>query len=80
MVEREIQVIVAGHICLDVIPEFRKMEKAEMKNIFVPGKLINMGSIRVSTGGPVLNTGIDLSIEDPDRQTSCFIFAPRIIG
>lgn len=60
--ENELQVVVAGHICFDVIPIFKKMSKLKMDEIFVPGKLINMGSVKVSTGGPVSNTGIALSI------------------
>lgn len=60
--ERQLQVIVAGHICLDIIPAFKKTEKTEIKDIFIPGKLINMGKVKVSTGGPVSNTGIALSI------------------
>ncbi|NJD03792.1 MAG: carbohydrate kinase family protein [Ruminiclostridium sp.] len=60
--EKELQVVVAGHICFDIIPAFKKSEAAEMKDLFIPGKLINMGSVKVSTGGPVSNTGIALSI------------------
>jgi sugar/nucleoside kinase (ribokinase family) len=62
MVEKDLQVVVAGHICFDVIPSFKKTDKAGIGEIFVPGKLINMGSVKVSTGGPVSNTGIALSI------------------
>ncbi len=60
--EKELQVVVAGHICFDVIPTFSKTDKTEMADLFVPGKLINMGSVKISTGGPVSNTGIALSI------------------
>ena len=56
------QVVVAGHICFDVIPSFRHTEPAAIDSLFVPGKLINMGAVKVSTGGPVSNTGIALSI------------------
>lgn len=56
------QVVVAGHICLDVIPSFRTTKTAAIGEMFVPGKLINMGPARVSTGGPVSNTGIALGI------------------
>lgn len=59
--EKEIQVVVAGHICIDIIPEFLDNMKRNMQDIFVPGKLINMGKVNVSTGGPVSNTGIALS-------------------
>lgn len=59
---KEIQVVVAGHICFDVIPAFRETDINKIDSIFVPGKLINTGSVKVSTGGPVANTGIALSI------------------
>ena len=49
---KELQVVVAGHICLDIIPAFKKTDK-KIDEIFVPGKLINVGSVNVSTGGPV---------------------------
>jgi len=55
-------VVVAGHICIDVIPAFGKTDAKDMGRLFVPGKLINMGKVTVSTGGPVSNTGIALSI------------------
>lgn len=60
--ENKLQVVVAGHICLDIIPSFRRNDISEMKDIFIPGKLINMSGVKVSTGGPVSNTGIALSI------------------
>ncbi|MDO8686332.1 MAG: carbohydrate kinase family protein [Clostridiales bacterium] len=62
MINKELQVVVAGHICFDVIPAFIKTDKTKMEEIFIPGKLINMGSVKVSTGGPVSNTGIALGI------------------
>jgi len=60
--ENELQVVVAGHICFDVIPAFRGTDKTEIKDLFVPGKLLNMGGVKVSTGGPVSNTGLGLCI------------------
>lgn len=59
--ENELQVVVAGHICLDVIPTF-KNNSVCMEKLLMPGKLINMGIARISTGGPVSNTGIALTI------------------
>lgn len=56
------KVVVAGHMCFDVIPAFGNITAKEMSEIFVPGKLINMGSVKTSTGGPVSNTGIAMSI------------------
>ncbi len=58
-------VVVAGHICLDVIPAFFNQQKT-MSELFVPGKLINMDKVKISTGGPVSNTGIAMSILGAD--------------
>lgn len=58
-----IQAVVAGHFCFDVIPAFKKeLIKDKMSDIFIPGKLINMDTVSVSTGGPVSNTGIAMQI------------------
>jgi sugar/nucleoside kinase (ribokinase family) len=48
------QVIVAGHICLDVIPPF---ESEELVHLF-PGSLHHVGSPIMATGGAVANTGL----------------------
>lgn len=58
-------VIVAGHLCLDVIPAFYNQNKT-MEELFVPGKLINMDKVKISTGGPVSNTGIAMGILGAD--------------
>lgn len=53
------RVVVAGHICLDIIPTFPKNVGAGEKSL-VPGKLIDVGPVRISTGGTVPNAGIAL--------------------
>ena len=52
--------VVAGHVCLDVIPRFRNTGATTMGEILVPGKLVNVENAAVSTGGPVSNTGLAL--------------------
>jgi sugar/nucleoside kinase (ribokinase family) len=52
-------VVVAGLICLDVIPTF-KGGKRDWEELLVPGKLVQMGPAVVSTGGAVSNTGLSL--------------------
>lgn len=52
-------VVVAGHICLDIIPSFRT-EGRNLDDLFFPGKLIDVGSALMATGGAVGNTGIAL--------------------
>jgi sugar/nucleoside kinase (ribokinase family) len=60
--QSEIQVVVAGHICIDLIPSFSKENyNNNIISIFEPGKTLNMETINISTGGPVSNTGIGLS-------------------
>ncbi|MDD4891744.1 MAG: carbohydrate kinase family protein [Phycisphaerae bacterium] len=51
------QVIVAGCVCLDVIPGWPA--GAAVADI-LPGKLIEMGPVSVATGGAVSNTGLAL--------------------
>lgn len=55
-----IDVVVAGHICVDVIPEFPEGLGEKLSQILVPGKLVNVGNAAVSTGGAVSNTGLAL--------------------
>ncbi|MGE5557569.1 MAG: carbohydrate kinase family protein [Bacillota bacterium] len=60
--KNDIEAVVAGHICLDIIPAFETAGKTDIKDILAPGKLINMGAVKISTGGPVSNTGLALNI------------------
>ncbi len=52
-------VVVAGHICLDMIPQFGQV-RTGLADILVPGKLIDVGRLTTATGGPVSNTGLAL--------------------
>ncbi|NQT82988.1 carbohydrate kinase family protein [bacterium] len=58
--EKRIDVVVAGHICFDVIPVFPQGLGTDLGHILVPGKLINVRNAATSTGGPVSNTGLAL--------------------
>ncbi len=53
-------IVVAGHICFDVIPFFRSEPGLDYQTLLKPGKLINVGPVQISTGGPVSNTGLAL--------------------
>ncbi|WP_428937719.1 carbohydrate kinase family protein [Fontivita pretiosa] len=53
-------VMVAGHLCLDIIPTFPENTARQIEQIFRPGKLVNVGPATLSTGGPVSNTGLNL--------------------
>jgi sugar/nucleoside kinase (ribokinase family) len=48
--------VVAGHICLDIIPEIG--HELDLR----PGALLEVGSAKLSTGGAVSNTGLAMRI------------------
>lgn len=54
-------VVVAGHICLDITPKFQITGKQNIEETFQPGKLLKVGDAVLGTGGAVSNTGIALS-------------------
>lgn len=51
-------IAVAGHICLDIIPNLGKVP--DLGNLLVPGTLTEIGGAVLATGGAVSNTGIAL--------------------
>jgi sugar/nucleoside kinase (ribokinase family) len=55
-----IEAVVAGHTCLDIIPQFVSDAGADMGAYIAPGRLTEVGAAALSTGGAVLNTGINL--------------------
>jgi len=59
---RTYDVMVAGHLCLDMIPRFRATGATRIDEIMRPGKLVQVEGATLSTGGPVSNTGIGLKI------------------
>ncbi|MFK7696199.1 carbohydrate kinase family protein [Paenibacillus sp. HJGM_3] len=55
------QVVVAGVICLDLIPQMdRVMGAADLERLLVPGRLVGIGPAVTATGGAVPNTGLAL--------------------
>ncbi len=52
-------IVVAGHICLDMIPAFRA-GATSLAELLIPGKLIDVGPLTTATGGPVSNVGLAL--------------------
>jgi sugar/nucleoside kinase (ribokinase family) len=54
------RVVVAGHICLDVIPNLGHVPSGQFGTLFRPGHLISTGSAEFATGGSVANTGLAL--------------------
>ncbi|RTE10216.1 carbohydrate kinase family protein [Paenibacillus whitsoniae] len=55
----QVEIIVAGHICLDIIPTIHE-KKSGLDALLIPGKLVDIGPAVIATGGAVSNTGIAL--------------------
>ena len=51
-------VMVAGHVCLDIIPQFPDTGATAIGDLLRPGQLVQMGPAALGTGGAVSNTGI----------------------
>jgi sugar/nucleoside kinase (ribokinase family) len=59
--KKDIEIVAAGHTCLDLIPAFTIEGKVDkMTDVLVPGKMINMGQCVVVGGGPVTNAGVSI--------------------
>ena len=52
--------VVAGHLCLDIIPDLGSNPPSRLEALFQPGHLVEIGPATFSTGGPVSNTGLAL--------------------
>jgi sugar/nucleoside kinase (ribokinase family) len=52
--------VVAGHLCLDVLPQILADTADEFRASFGPARLMFVGPVALSTGGAVSNTGIAL--------------------
>lgn len=51
------EIVVAGHLCLDIFPSFSG-ERGDFLQTFSPGKLFDVGPVSFATGGTVSNTGL----------------------
>lgn len=55
------KIVVAGHLCVDITPEFlQKTPVKDVKEVFRPGTLLQVGAATNSVGGVVANTGLAL--------------------
>jgi sugar/nucleoside kinase (ribokinase family) len=52
--------IVAGHLCLDIIPDLSRLPDSGLAGMLQPGHLLEVGQAALSTGGAVSNTGLAL--------------------
>jgi sugar/nucleoside kinase (ribokinase family) len=58
--DQDLSVVVAGHLCLDIIPDLGHLQSGEFLRLLKPGHLIEVGPAAFSTGGAVANTGLAL--------------------
>jgi sugar/nucleoside kinase (ribokinase family) len=61
-VEKHWDAVVAGHICLDLIPDLSQLGQTALSALLRPGQLVQVGDVAIATGGPVSNTGLALHI------------------
>lgn len=52
------KIVSAGHICLDIMPVFDPEKEMNTKELFQPGKLVEVGAAQMHVGGSVSNTGL----------------------
>jgi sugar/nucleoside kinase (ribokinase family) len=55
-----VEAICAGHICVDLIPEFPIDAGRDVSAYLAPGRLSEVGPMPLATGGSVSNTGLNL--------------------
>ena len=61
MPKRDLDVVIAGHLCLDLIPKFTvEQEQDSIVDTLIPGKMIDMRKCVVVGGGPVTNAGVSI--------------------
>lgn len=55
--DKMIDVVVSGHLCIDIIPQMNGTPPSALNQ---PGRLYETGPMTIATGGAVANTGIAL--------------------
>lgn len=74
--------IAAGHICLDITPEFPGGKGQALTDILIPGKLTEVKEADVHTGGSVANTGLAMKLLGAEvtliGKTGCDAFGDLI--
>ena len=67
--------VIAGYVCVDLIPEFKKNEThASITDVLKPGKLIEIDGLSSTLGGIVANTGMAM------KKFSKKVFLNGLIG
>ena len=53
--------VVAGHLCLDMLPDLSRSGRDKFERMFQPGRLLDVGPMTFSPGGTVSNTGLAMN-------------------
>jgi sugar/nucleoside kinase (ribokinase family) len=78
--EKALSAVVAGHICLDIIPVIQALPAGGFNDAFLPGHLLEVGPAALSTGGAVSNSGLALHRLGIDTRLICKIGADAFGG
>lgn len=54
---KQYDMMFCGHICLDLVPRFPQTGPRKLSQVFIPGKLVEVGAVDVTLGGSVSNSG-----------------------
>jgi sugar/nucleoside kinase (ribokinase family) len=73
MTTKDLDVVVAGHLCLDIFPPFQGCSDVPVEQLLHPGAFLGVGPAILRTGGAVANTGLALA-----RLGSRVAFCARI--
>ncbi|MCX5976735.1 MAG: carbohydrate kinase family protein [Coprothermobacterota bacterium] len=73
MTIKDLDAVVAGHLCLDIIPPFQGGSDFPVEQLFRPGASLGVGPATLRTGGAVANTGLALA-----RIGSSVAFCARV--
>ncbi len=57
MPDEGLDVVAAGHVCIDITPAFGAVSGATVAEILRPGQLVRMEGVQINPGGAVGNTG-----------------------
>lgn len=73
--KRDYDVVVAGYLCVDLVPSFKTEKKAiPISEFLKPGRLIELDSLNATLGGVVANTGLMM------KRFSKNVFLNSVIG
>jgi len=66
MSEKKREAVVAGQVCLDLMPVFRTKETNHIEEILIPSSTVYVGKADIHAGGCVTNTGLAMKIFGTD--------------